>query len=73
MDDVVHDEPSETEAVGGNVALLGPDGVSVILTPEAAHETSDRLLRTAMTARGQTAEEARRRNERRAQGFKDSE
>jgi hypothetical protein len=66
MDNNVYDEPSDTEAVDGNVALMGPDGVSVVLTPAAAIETSDRLLNTAMTAQGQQAEQKRKANERRA-------
>lgn len=72
MDNKIHDEPSETEAIDGNVALMGPDGVSVVLTPEAAVETSDRLLETAMTAKGQQAEAERVLRERRAAGFEDT-
>jgi hypothetical protein len=53
MDEKVYDEPSEAEAVDGKVALMGPNGVSVILTPDAAVETSERLFETAVTARGQ--------------------
>jgi hypothetical protein len=53
VDDKVYDEPSETEAIDGNVALMGPDGLSVIMTPEAALETSDRLLDSAAMAKGQ--------------------
>jgi hypothetical protein len=52
VDDQVHDEPSETQAIDGNVALMGPDGVSVVLTPDAAFETS-RLLEAAAEAQGQ--------------------
>jgi hypothetical protein len=47
------DEPSEVEAVAGSVEVEGPDQVDVALTPEAAAETSDRLLRQAFKARGQ--------------------
>jgi hypothetical protein len=36
----------------GQVAVKGPDQVDVKLTPEAAEETSDRLLEGAMVARG---------------------
>lgn len=72
MDSRVHSEPSETEAVDGNVAVMGPDGVSVVLTPDAALETSDRLLNTAITAQGQRAEVRRQADERRAL-FKDIE
>ena len=37
----------------------GPDGVCVSLTPEAAAETSDRLLSSAAEARGQQLEKER--------------
>jgi hypothetical protein len=37
-----------------------------MLTPEAAAETSDRLLHSAMTAEGQRSEVKRQANERRA-------
>jgi hypothetical protein len=47
------DKPSEVEAVKGQVEVEGPDDVDVALTPEAAAETSDRLLRGAFKARGQ--------------------
>lgn len=66
MGDRVHDEPSEVEVVEGNVALMGPDGVSVLLTPEAAVETSDRLLSGGMHAQGVRAEAERKVKERRA-------
>ena len=48
------DEPSDVTADGGAVHLVGPDGVDVMLTPEAAEETSERILHGAMKARGQT-------------------
>jgi hypothetical protein len=69
MDDKIYDEASETDAVDGAVAVDGPDGVDVLLTPEAAAETSDRLLRSAMSAQGQRAEAERKRKERSALGF----
>ena len=47
------DEPSEVAAEGGEVVVDGPDGVAVSLTPEAAVETSDRLLDRAAQAAGQ--------------------
>jgi hypothetical protein len=53
MDDKVYDEPSKVHAKDGKVLLDGPDGVAVLMTPEAAEETSDRLLFGAATARGQ--------------------
>jgi len=59
--DRIYDEASEVEAEDGEVLVDGPDGVAVSLTPDAAIETSDRLLDGAMTARGQQlADEARR-------------
>jgi len=48
------DEPSDVKAVEGQVEVEGPDAVDVALTPEAAAETSDRLLKGAFKARGQT-------------------
>ncbi len=47
------DEPSDVKAVEGCVEVEGPDEVDVALTPEAASETSDRLLGAAFKARGQ--------------------
>ena len=52
----VQDEPIEVLAEGGNVALAGPDGIVVVLSPEAAEETSDRLWKWAMCARRQQRE-----------------
>jgi hypothetical protein len=51
--DEVYSEPSEVKAVEGNVEVDGPDAVDVALTPEAAEETSERLLGEALKARGQ--------------------
>ena len=51
--DKTYDEASEIDANDGRVAVSGPDGVSVLLTPEAAEETSHRLLEGAIEARGQ--------------------
>jgi hypothetical protein len=53
MDDKVHNQPSDIDAVEGAVSVAGPDGVSVMLTPEAAEETSHRLLEGAAVAKGQ--------------------
>lgn len=53
MIEKVHDEPSTVTAVEGEVQVDGPDGVAVSLTPEAAAETSDRLLHGAAVACGQ--------------------
>ena len=52
-DDEIYREASEVEAVDGNVEVDGPDSVDVTLTPEAAEETSDRLLKEAARAAGQ--------------------
>jgi hypothetical protein len=48
----VYSKPSEVRAEDEAVAVDGPDGVHIKLTPEAAEETSDRLLQGAMIARG---------------------
>jgi hypothetical protein len=53
MDDKVYDEASKVEAEDGEVIVDGPDGVDVRLTPDAAAETSDRLLDAAGIAQGQ--------------------
>jgi hypothetical protein len=66
MSNRIHNQAGEAEAVDGDVALMGPDGVSVMLTPEAAAETSDRLLHSAMAAEGQRSEAKRKTEERRA-------
>ena len=58
--DRIYDEPSEVDAVEGQVAVSGPDAVSVFLTPEAAEETSHRLLEGAMEARGQRLRKGKR-------------
>lgn len=60
----VYDEPSNVEAVEGEVEVNGPDGVAVSLTPDAAAETSDRLLAAAATAEGQRIEVHRQSEER---------
>ena len=73
MDDTIYEEPSETEAVDGNVAMTGPDGVSVILTPDAALETGGRLIDTAATAQGQRAGDEMLRKERRELGLDEEE
>jgi hypothetical protein len=53
MGNEVHDKPSEVAAQDGIVAVDGPDGVAVRMTPGAASETSERLLRGAIEAQGQ--------------------
>ena len=53
MDENINDQPSEVSAQDGVVLVEGPDSVTVSLTPEAAEETSHRLLEGAITAKGQ--------------------
>ena len=52
-DDKIYDDPSDVTAEDGAVTVKGPDAVDVRLTPEAAEETSNRLLEGSMRARGQ--------------------
>ena len=49
----VYDDPSVVAAVDGAVEVDGPDAVDVAMSPEAAEETSERLLGEAFKARGQ--------------------
>ena len=49
----VYDEPSKVEAAAGAVEVDGPDQFDVAMTPDAAEETSERLLRQSFKARGQ--------------------
>jgi hypothetical protein len=61
----VHDTPSDVDSEEGEVIVEGPDGVAVSFTPDAAVETSDRLLNGGMKANGQlvqTEREAERRS-----------
>ena len=51
--DHVHDEPSEVFAEAGVVAVKGPGKAHIRFTPDAAEETSNRILEGAMKARGQ--------------------
>ncbi len=60
MDDKIYEEPSEVAAEDGSVKVVGPDSVDVTLSPEAAAETSDRLLHESMKARGQQLDEEKR-------------
>ena len=52
-DKQIHEQPSAVAAENGDVLVKGPDAVDVGLTPEAAEETSNRLLEGSMKARGQ--------------------
>ena len=52
-DEQIYDEASRVDADEGVVRRKGPDNVDVRLTPDAAEETSERLLEGAMKARGQ--------------------
>jgi hypothetical protein len=49
----IWDEASEVAAEEGEVIVDGPNGVAVSLTPDAALETSERLLAGGLAARGQ--------------------
>ena len=49
----LYDEATEVHAGDGEVTLDGPDGVDVALTPEAAEETGDRIVRASAEAAGQ--------------------
>ena len=60
MPESIYDVPSDVAAKDGAVTVNGPDGVAVSFTPEAAADTSDRLLDAAATAQGQRIEQAAR-------------
>lgn len=45
--------PSKVSAEDGEVVVDGPNGFALSFTPEAAIETSDRLLAAATEAKGQ--------------------
>jgi|KBSSwiStaDraftv2_1062776.scaffolds.fasta_scaffold1340112_2 hypothetical protein len=49
----IYEQPSSVTAKDGDVLVIGPDHVDVGLTPDAAEETSNRLLEGSMKARGQ--------------------
>jgi hypothetical protein len=53
MDEKAHDIPADVYAEEGDVNVVGPGGIRYAFTPEAAAETSDRLLDGAATAHGQ--------------------
>ena len=54
----VYDEAAKVTARKGDVVLEGPGGVDVIMTPDAALETSQRLLDAAAEAQGQRFKES---------------
>ena len=56
-DDKIYKEPSDVTAEDGVVSVKGPDAVDVQMTPEAADETSERLLYGSLKARGQKVSE----------------
>jgi hypothetical protein len=49
----LYDQASDVASEDGEVAVDGPDGVAVSLTPEAAVETGHRLLEGGAKAAGQ--------------------
>ena len=55
MTERAHDKPSDVCAEEAEVIVDGPGGTAFSFTPDAAAETSDRLLQGAMEARGQHA------------------
>lgn len=58
----IYDEPSTVIAEEGCVVMEGPNDLHIGLTPDAAEETSNRLLEEAMKARGQKYFSRDRRN-----------
>lgn len=56
-DSRVFEEGGNAVAERGQVLLDGPDGVAVAMTPQAAEETANSLLRAAAQARAQTTGE----------------
>ena len=53
MIDKPFDTPSDVAAEEGEVLVDGPGSIAFSFTPDAAAETSERLLEGAATARGQ--------------------
>lgn len=47
------DTASEVTPIEGEVVIDGPDGIAASMTPDAAHETGERLLHAAAVARQQ--------------------
>ncbi|MDB5441190.1 MAG: hypothetical protein JWM33_3617 [Caulobacteraceae bacterium] len=42
-----YDTPTKVTKVDGEVSLDGPDGIGLSMTPHAARETGERLVRAA--------------------------
>jgi hypothetical protein len=63
-DDKIYEKPSKVTVEDGVVSVKGPDAVDVQMTPEAADETSERLLYGAMKALGQKHVEETREKQR---------
>ena len=63
-------KPSDIDAQDGDVRVDGPDGIKYSFTPDAAIETSDRMLSGALKAQGQVVQKelARSLKERRKSG-----
>jgi hypothetical protein len=57
--DKTYTEASAVRAISGEVTVDGPDGVAVTITPDAAVETSHRLLEAGLQAQGQIVERKR--------------
>jgi hypothetical protein len=53
-----HDTASELAAEDGEVIIDGPGGVAFSFTPEAALETSNRMLEAGLMAVGQRCQKA---------------
>ena len=51
--DTPYDETTKVTAEDGEVILDGPDGVDIKITPEAADQTADNLIKGAAKAAGQ--------------------
>ena len=58
MIDQPANKPADVFAEEGEVLVEGPGGISYSFTPEAALETSDRLLLGGMEANGQLSKSA---------------
>lgn len=52
-DETIYTEASDVSAEDGIILVKGPDAVHVRMTPDAAEETSGRLMQNVLKARGQ--------------------